>query len=89
MAQTSAQTKRPTMEEILSTPRSTFVDVEHMPWTASKFHGVDVKILYHDEATGMLCVLSRMAPGSFIPLLIHTAGRPGSGGIQLRHRLLP
>ena len=72
MAQTSAQTKRPTMEEILSTPRSTFVDVEHMAWTASKFPGVDVKILYQDEATGMLTVLTRMAPGSFIPLHVHT-----------------
>lgn len=72
MAQTSAQTKRPTMEEILASPRSTFVDVEHMPWTASKFPGVEVKILYQDEATGMLTVLTRMAPGSFIPLHIHT-----------------
>jgi len=71
-AQAPAQTKRPTMEEILSTPRSTFVDVEHMAWTASKFPGVDVKILYQDEATGMLTVLTRMAPGSFIPLHIHT-----------------
>jgi len=71
-AQAPAQTKRPTMEEILSTPRSTFVDVEHMPWTASKFPGVEVKILYQDEATGMLTVLTRMAPGSFIPLHIHT-----------------
>ena len=71
-AQAPAQTKRPTMEEILSTPRSTFVDVEHMPWTASKFPGVEVKILYQDEATGMLTVLTRMAPGSFIPLHVHT-----------------
>src|SRR5689334_4324428 len=71
-AQASAQTKRPTMEEILASPRSTFVDVEHMAWTASKFPGVDVKILYQDESTGMLTVLTRMAPGSFIPLHIHT-----------------
>ena len=71
-SQASAQTRRPTMEEILSSPRSTFVDVEHMGWTPSKFPGVDVKILYQDENTGMLTVLTRMAPGSFIPLHVHT-----------------
>ena len=71
-AQASAQTKRPTMEEILATPRSTFVDVADMAWTPSKFPGVDVKILYQDETTGMLTVLTRMAPGSFIPLHVHT-----------------
>ena len=43
-----------------------------MPWKASKFPGVEVKILYEDAATGMLTVLSRMAPGSFIPLHTHT-----------------
>ena len=71
-AQASAQAKRPTMEEILATPRSTFVDVAHMAWTPSKFPGVDVKILYQDETTGMLTVLTRMVPGSFIPLHVHT-----------------
>jgi anti-sigma factor ChrR (cupin superfamily) len=71
--QSAAVTKtRPTQEEILASPRSTFVDVEGMPWTPSKFPGVDVKILYEDPKTGMLTVLSRMAPGSFIPLHIHT-----------------
>lgn len=73
MAQASApQTKRPTMEEVLASPRSTFVDVADMAWTPSKFPGVDVKILYQDENTGMLTVLTRMAPGSFIPLHTHT-----------------
>jgi anti-sigma factor ChrR (cupin superfamily) len=66
-------TKRPTQEEILASPRSTFVDVVDMPWKPSQFPGVDVKILYEDPQTGMLTVLSRMAPGSFIPLHTHTA----------------
>jgi anti-sigma factor ChrR (cupin superfamily) len=64
--------KKPTMEEILASPRSTFVDVAGMPWTPSKFPGVEVKILYQDDQTGMLTVLGRMAPGSFIPLHVHT-----------------
>jgi anti-sigma factor ChrR (cupin superfamily) len=63
---------RPTPQEILATPRSIFVDAADMPWKPSKFPGVEVKILYEDPKTGMLTVLSRMAPGSFIPLHIHT-----------------
>ena len=63
--------KRPTLEEIIASPRSTFVDVPGMPWKASKFPGVEVKILYEDAATGMLTVMTRMAPGSFIPLHTH------------------
>ena len=67
-----AQNRRPTLEEIVATPRSTFVDVVNMPWTPSKFPGVEVKVLYNDPQTGMLTVLSRMSPGSFIPLHEHT-----------------
>ena len=66
------QAKRPTHEEIIASPRSAFVDVLNMPWKESKFPGVEVKILYEDPKTGMLTVLSRMAPGSFIPLHTHT-----------------
>ena len=65
------QGRRPTHEEIIATPRSTFVDVLKLPWKASKFPGVEVKVLYQDER-GMLTVLSRMAPGSSIPLHTHT-----------------
>ena len=68
----TAAAKRPTHEEIVATPRSSFVDVLNMPWTPSKFPGVEVKVLYDDPNTGMLTVLSRMAPGSFIPLHTHT-----------------
>lgn len=69
----TAATPRPTLAEILASPRSTFVDVNGMGWTDSKFPGVKVKILYDDPETGMLTVFSRMEPGSFIPLHTHTA----------------
>jgi hypothetical protein len=69
----AARRPHPSMDEILASPRSTFVDVLGMPWMPSKFPGVEVKILYEDKETGMLTVLSRMQPGSFIPLHIHTA----------------
>lgn len=65
------QSRRPTHEEIIATPRSTYVDVLNLPWKPSKFPGVEVKVLYQDES-GMLTVLSRMAPGSSIPLHTHT-----------------
>jgi anti-sigma factor ChrR (cupin superfamily) len=68
----ATQHRRPTHEEIIATPRSTFVDVHAMPWTPSKFPGVEVKVLYNDPDSGMLTVLSRMTPGSFIPLHTHT-----------------
>jgi anti-sigma factor ChrR (cupin superfamily) len=71
-AQKVVPDRRPTHEEIVSSPRSHFIDVENMPWTESRFPGVKVKVLYHDEATGLLTVLSRMEPGSFIPLHTHT-----------------
>ena len=41
-----------------------------MPWKQLKFPGVDVKVLF-DDGNGMLTVLTRMAPGSFIPLHTH------------------
>ena len=63
--------RRPTHDEIVATPRSNFVDVLGMPWKQSKFPGVDVKVLF-DDGNGMLTVLTRMAPGSFIPLHTHT-----------------
>ncbi len=71
-SQSPAGKHRPTQQEILASPRSTFVDVVGMPWKQSKFPGVDVKILYEDQNTGRLTVLTRMAPGSFIPLHTHT-----------------
>ncbi len=72
MAEVQEQTRRPTPEEVLASPRSHFIDVVNMPWTPSKFPGVEVKVLYDDPKTGMLTVLSRMKPGSFIPLHTHT-----------------
>ena len=63
--------RRPTHDEIVAIPRSTFVDVLGMPWKQLKFPGVDVKVLF-DDGNGMLTVLTRMAPGSFIPLHTHT-----------------
>ena len=57
----TSEKRRPTHDEIVATPRSTFVDVLGMPWKQSKFPGVEVKLLF-DDGKGILTVLTRMAP---------------------------
>jgi ChrR Cupin-like domain len=42
---------------------SRYVDVDQLPWTPTRFAGIDVKILMQDEATGLLTALTRFAPG--------------------------
>lgn len=59
--------------QISSTPAlaSTIVDVGGLSWVATKFPGIDVKVLYQDVATGMLTALFRWAPGAVLPLHEH------------------
>jgi anti-sigma factor ChrR (cupin superfamily) len=49
---------------------SRFMDVEAMPWieTAPGHH---TKVLMHDPETGMLTIISRIAPGGTIPFHVH------------------
>ncbi len=63
--------KRPTLKQILASPRSRYIDVHGAGWKQSRFPGVEIKILYEDKKTGMLTALTRIAPGSCIPLHIH------------------
>jgi anti-sigma factor ChrR (cupin superfamily) len=53
-------------------PPSTYVDVVNMPWETSKFPGIEHKVLYTDQATGMSALLFRLAPGAVVPLHEHT-----------------
>jgi len=53
-------------------PPSTYVDVLNMPWQASKFPGIEHKVLYSDPATGLSTLLFRLAPGAVVPLHEHT-----------------
>ncbi len=50
-----------------------FIDVPAQPWQATKFAGIEMKILYSDPASGMSTILFRMAPFSEVPLHEHTA----------------
>ena len=52
-------------------PASCFVDVASLPWKATPTPGVEMKVLMHDEATGLLTALFRWAPGAVLPLHEH------------------
>lgn len=53
-------------------PPSHFIDPEAMPWAATKFPGIETKLLFSDPASGMSTMLFRMAPGAVVPLHEHT-----------------
>jgi anti-sigma factor ChrR (cupin superfamily) len=45
---------------------SRYVNPESIPWVPSPFPGVENKTLMHDPDTGMMTVLTRMAPGAVL-----------------------
>jgi anti-sigma factor ChrR (cupin superfamily) len=51
---------------------SRFLDVPNMPWEATKFPGIQIKVLYTDD-TGVTTALFKLAPGAVVPLHEHTA----------------
>lgn len=46
---------------------SRLVDVQALPWQATRFPGIEVKTLLFDRASGLASSLMRMAPGSALP----------------------
>jgi anti-sigma factor ChrR (cupin superfamily) len=51
---------------------SRFVDVESLPWVDAG-PGNEMKVLMHDAETGMITILTRLAPGASIPFHVHEA----------------
>jgi anti-sigma factor ChrR (cupin superfamily) len=49
---------------------SRFVDSESLPWIETA-PGNKMKVIYHDPQSGMLTILSQLAPGSGIPAHVH------------------
>ena len=43
---------------------SRLVDVEALPWQATRYSGIEVKTLLFDRTSGLASSLMRMAPGS-------------------------
>ena len=59
------------LEQKLASGSSHFIDIPSMPWQASPFPGIEVKVLYNDAQTGMSTMLVKLAPGATIPLHEH------------------
>lgn len=51
---------------------SHFIDVVGMEWQKTELDGIEMKLLYKDEASGRSTMLFRMAPGAVVPLHMHT-----------------
>ena len=51
---------------------SHYLDVPNMPWEATKFPGIQIKVLYSDDS-GITTALFKLAPGAVVPLHEHTA----------------
>lgn len=51
---------------------SRYVDVAALPWTPTRFKGVEIKVLMEDKETGLLTALTRFAPGAALPDHEHT-----------------
>ncbi len=54
----------------LATLASRFIDTDRVPWIETA-PGTRMKVIYHDPASGMLTILSRIDPGCGIPAHVH------------------
>jgi anti-sigma factor ChrR (cupin superfamily) len=54
----------------LSALASRFVETDSVPWIETG-PGNKMKVIYHDKATDMLTILSKLEPGSGIPAHVH------------------
>ena len=50
---------------------SRYLDVAQMPWTATQYPGIHIKVLYQDQATGLLTALFKWDAGAVLPLHEH------------------
>lgn len=46
---------------------SRYVDIASLPWTPTRFKGVEMKVLMEDKETGLSTALVRFAPGATLP----------------------
>ncbi len=49
---------------------SRFIDIESLPWVDTA-PGNQMKVLMHDPKTGMLTLITRLAPGACVPYHMH------------------
>ena len=58
------------MAEAAASLASRFINTDEVPWVETS-PGNKMKVIYHDPASGMLTILSMLAPGSGIPAHMH------------------
>lgn len=58
-------------EAALKPLSSRYVPIDSLPWKATPFPGVEIKVLMEDRETGLMTTLTRMAPGAVLPLHEH------------------
>ena len=58
-------------ESALDAHASRYVEMDALPWRETPFAGVQIKVLLEDKETGLTTSLTRMAPGSVLPLHEH------------------
>lgn len=54
-------------------PPSVYLDVPAMPWEATAFAGIRMKMLCSEPSSGLCTMLMRLEPGAVVPLHEHTA----------------
>jgi anti-sigma factor ChrR (cupin superfamily) len=50
---------------------SRYLDVASLPWRATQWPGIEIKMLMEDPQTGLQTVLTRFAPGAVLPDHMH------------------
>ena len=58
-------------QEKLGLLDSRYVDPAHLPWQATPYPGVEMKVLFRDEERGLMTALFRWAPGAQLPFHEH------------------
>src|SRR5690348_16528912 len=63
----SAMSSNPMKQPVPAALASRFVKVAELPWMKTRHAGVETKTLMADAATGLMTVLTKMAPGARLP----------------------
>jgi anti-sigma factor ChrR (cupin superfamily) len=67
----SAATTHTRAHAALAPLASRYVDIASLPWTSTRYPGIEIKVLMEDPESGLLTALFRWAPGSRLPYHEH------------------
>lgn len=70
-AASTAMTPNAAAHAGLAALASRYVSVADLPWEPTRFPGIEWKVLFQDEARGLMTALMRWAPGAKLPLHEH------------------